>query len=131
MFLFNSCKVYQKVDWIKPNLPMEERSKYFEPRQLSRISDGDSLYIKTIDNKSYDIIFSMVRNDSIQGLFWQKNNRRIKVAIETGIPISDIKTLKVKKFDMGTTILAVVSIPIVLWLFSLTITLPGIGFSGI
>ncbi|MBN3519529.1 hypothetical protein JYB62_05890 [Algoriphagus lutimaris] len=125
-----SCKTYQKVDWIKPNLAVEERSKYFEPRQLSRISEGDDLFVLTKDSVSYDITYSEVRNDSIQGLFTQKNNKRLRVPIETGVPISEINMIKVKKLNKGATLLTVISVPLVLWLWSKTITF-DVGFSGI
>ena len=128
--IFSSCKVYQKVDWIEPKMPVESRNKYFEPRQLSKISEGDYLDVLTIDSISYEITFSMVRNDSIQGLFTQKNNRRIKFPIQSGIPISEIKMIKVKKFNYVATMLTVVSIPIGLWLMVKSITFSP-GFFGI
>ncbi|MBN7816057.1 hypothetical protein [Algoriphagus pacificus] len=111
-------------------MPAESRNKYFEPRQLSKISEGDYLDVLTIDSISYEITFSMVRNDSIQGLFTQKNNRRIKFPIQSGIPISEIKMIKVKKFNYVATMLTVVSIPIGLWLMVKSITFSP-GFFGI
>ncbi len=127
----SSCKVYKKVDWIKPQIPKEERSKFFEPRQLGRISEGDSLYIKTKDSISFDMIYATVRNDSIHGLFWQKNNRKIKIPIESGIPISDIQMIKVRKFDWVTTIALGLGIPFAVFIYFLInpfqIDLSGLG----
>lgn len=125
-----SCKTYQKADWIKPNLPIEKRSKYFEPRQLSRISEGDYLLVQTKDSVSYDITYSEVRNDSIQGLFTQKNNRRLKVPIETGVPISEIKILKVKRVNYWASFGAVATIPLFVWAY-IQMNPIRIGFSGI
>ena len=117
--ILSSCKVYQKVDWIEPKMPVESRNKYFEARQLSKISEGDYLYILTKDGVSYDIMYSEVRNDSIKGLFTQKNNRRIKVPIESGIPTSDIHILKVQKVNVFTSIGLVVSILAIGWLLAM------------
>ncbi|SIN71499.1 hypothetical protein SAMN05444394_1087 [Algoriphagus halophilus] len=125
-----SCKTYHKVDWIKPNIPVEERSKYFEPRQLSRISEGDDLFVLTKDSVSYDITYSEVRNDSIQGLFTQKNNRRLKVPIETGVPISEIYILKVKRVNFWASFGAVATIPLFVWAY-FQMNPIRIGFSGI
>lgn len=113
VFLFSSCKVYQKVDWTKPPLPKEERSISFETRQLSRLVEGDKLYIKTKDSLSYDIVYSMVQNDSIKGQFLQKNNKRIKVPIDTGIPLSQVHILKVKRKNTLLSIGTVIAIPLV------------------
>ncbi|WP_296699535.1 hypothetical protein [Algoriphagus sp.] len=127
-----SCKVYKKVDWINPQLPKEERNKYFEPRQLSRITEGDSLYIKTKDSRSFDIIFSDVRNDSICGLFFQKNNKRLRTPIQTGIPISEINELKVRKFDWLTSLGVSLGVPILVWItFLIAPWTFNYGFSGI
>ncbi len=110
-----SCKTYQKVDWTKPPLQKEERSITFETRQLSRLEEGDKLYIKTKDSLSYDIVYSMVQNDSIKGQFLQKNNRRIKVPIDTGIPLSQVHILKVKRGNTLLSIGTVIAIPLVLF----------------
>ncbi|WP_373398137.1 hypothetical protein V8V91_27390 [Algoriphagus halophilus] len=106
-----SCKTYQKVDWIKPNLPVEERSKYFEPRQLSRLSEGDHLSVLTTDSTAYEITFKEIRNDSIQGSFTRKNSLRIRVPFESGIPISDISVLKVKEVNGWLTFAVFIAIP--------------------
>ncbi|MEN2283675.1 hypothetical protein AAGF08_16145 [Algoriphagus sp. SE2] len=116
---FTSCKTYQKVDWIKPPLPKEERSILFESRQLSRLKEGDKIYIKTKDSLSYDIVYSMVQNDSIKGQFLQKNNRRIKVPIDTGIPLSQVHMLKVKKSNLLASIGVGVIVPVSIWVYFL------------
>lgn len=118
--LGTSCKTYQRVDWINPKIEKGQRNEYFEARQLSRLREGDKLYILTKDSLSFDIIYYEVKNDSIQGLFTQKNNKRIKAPIETGIPNSRIQMIKVKKFSSLTTLGVVVAVPVVVWSFLLT-----------
>lgn len=125
-----SCKTYQKVDWVNPEIEKGQRNKYFEPRQLFRLKEGDKLYVVTKDSISYDITYSEVKNDSIQGLFTQKNNRRFKVPIETGVPISEIKILKVKRVNYWASFGAVATIPLFVWAY-IQMNPIRIGFSGI
>lgn len=114
-FIFSSCKTYKKVDWINPKILKEDRKEYFEPRQLSRISEGDYLSVLTTDSTAYEITYTGIRNDSIQGLFTRKNNLKIREPIESGIPISDIYVLKVKRVNGWVSLAVGVAIPLMIW----------------
>lgn len=72
MALLFSCKVYRNIDYINPSIPKGERSKTFEPRQFERIQSGDKLYLNLKNETRYEIVYSLVENDSIKGLFLQK-----------------------------------------------------------
>jgi len=103
-FCFFNCKTYQKVDWIKPSLPKEERSVSFELRQLSRLLEGDSLNIALEKGKSRKLIFEKIENDSLKGLVWQENNFPVKKLYHSGVLLSDIKELKVSRVNVPVTI---------------------------
>lgn len=104
MALLFSCKVYRNIDYINPPIPKGERSKTFEPRQIERVEPGDKLYLVMKNETSYDIVYSIVENDSIKGVFLQKNNKRIKIPIETGVSINEVLSLKVKKTSIPATL---------------------------
>lgn len=112
IFFFTNCKTYQKVDWVKPLLPKEERSISFELRQLSRIQQGDSILVITRNSTKYYLIYSLSENDSIQGLFWKYGNQRIQFPVNSGFAVSELKELKVRKFDLGTTLKVAIGIPL-------------------
>lgn len=113
-----SCKVYQNVDWINPKLPIEDRKESFELRQLERITKGDSLLLIARDSKNYYFIYSQTVNDSIQGLFWKFQNQRIQFPISSSFPVSQIEELKVRKYDLGTTLQVAIGIPVMVFVIT-------------
>lgn len=106
--LILSCKVYQPVDRIKPNLPKDERSIIFQLDQLERINLGDSLRLKTLDQKYHYLIFHSVQNDSLKGIFWKSTALKIDHQIDSGVLLSEIQELYVRKKNTGLTIAAMV-----------------------
>lgn len=130
--LLFSCKSYRNVDFINPQIPKEERSKTFEPRQIDRIKAEDKLFLTMKNGTSYDIIYSMVENDSIKGLFLQKNNRRLKNPINSGVPYDQIESMKIGKTSAPATIgfsLGVLGLVILLVIDSLNNSFQGGNFS--
>lgn len=112
VFCFFNCKTYQNVDWIKPKLPKEERSVSFEPKQISRIKEGDSLMVIASNSKKYYLIYSESVNDSIQGLFWKFENQTFEFPRSRRIAFSEIEELRVRKFNLGTTLGVGIGVPV-------------------
>lgn len=104
LLLVSSCKVYRQVDSVSPEVSKEERSKSFELRQIEQINHGDSLYVKMKDGNNFHAIYEKAENDSLKGLFWQKNDKKMVIAMESGVPLQQIESLKVRRFSWGATV---------------------------
>lgn len=118
------------MDWVKPKVEKGDRNKFFETRQLSKLEEGDKLYVVTKDSVTYDIIYFEVANGSIQGQFLQKNDKRIKMPIEGGIPISNIRVLKVRRFNVWATVGTGIGVPVVAFVLMITLFPPKIDLTG-
>lgn len=103
LLLLSSCKAYRPIDTVTKEIPKEERSKMFVSRQLDQISPGDSLEVKMKDGNTYLVIYQLTKNDSLNGLFWKKNLKNLKVPIESAVHLGQIEALKIKHFSWGAT----------------------------
>jgi hypothetical protein len=76
-----ACKTYQPIDWVKPKHQKEQRTLAFKERQLERLSVGDSLQIERLDAAPVFLLFHSISNDSIKGVVWKTDKRRLQIPI--------------------------------------------------
>lgn len=113
ILFLTACKTYQPIDWVKPKVQKEQRTLAFEERQLEKLSVGDSLHIERLNADPVFLIFHSISNDSIKGVVWKTDKRRLQIPIESGIPIRQVKAIEVRKFDTSSTLLFVfVALPV-------------------
>jgi hypothetical protein len=113
------------IDKIKPIVQKKQQSLAFEERQLERLRVGDSLQIERLEGDPLYLIFHSISNDSIKGVVWKNDGRKLQVPIDSGIPINQVEAIKVRKFDATSTLLFIgVGLPV----FTIAI---GIGYLAI
>jgi hypothetical protein len=102
-----ACKTYMPIDKIKPIVQKQQQSLAFEERQLERLRVGDSLQIERLEGDPLYLIFHSISNDSIKGVVWKNDGRKLQLPIDSGIPIYQVVAIKVRKFDAPRTLLVV------------------------
>ena len=130
--VFSACKTYLPIDRIKPKVQKDQQRIAFEERQLERLHVGDSLQIEQSEVDPLFLIFHSVSTDSIKGVVWKRGAKKLEVPIDSGVPINQVKSIKVRKKDGTKTLLFVgIGFPVLIFGIGLiVVAVSGIGITG-
>lgn len=95
--IFSSCQTYRNLDKIQPRSSSE--SIY---DQLQKLDPGDRIRVTTINQETHIISYLSSDQKNLRGTKLKKNNGQ-----EVNIPIDQIQTVEVKKFNWIVTAVVV------------------------
>jgi hypothetical protein len=103
--LLLGCKSYRDIEDIKPKSKRPNEGYFVKESGLDKINKGEKILVELVSGEKFYMNYLSFSNNVLYGTVWKYQNASVKVEpFDHGIPLAEIKLVKVWRNDFWLTL---------------------------